>query len=52
MTKVKIFKAYDVDSLEEWINEFITTRNIIDIQYRHSGDAYKSYSAMIIYEDI
>lgn len=45
MKKVKIFKAYEVDSLEAWINEFISTHNVIDIQYRHS-------SAMIIYEDI
>lgn len=52
--KVKVIKSGgDASFFEHRINSFIKDKKIIDIKYQADlYSTYKSYSALILYEDI
>lgn len=51
--KVNILTATYASDLQDYINNFITNHNVIDIQYQASiGDHCRTmHSAMVIYEE-
>lgn len=51
MRKVKILSSYYEDNLEHDVNEFISTHNVIDIQFQASGGSTKVYAVLIAYEE-
>lgn len=55
MKKIEIFNASSEHKwqLSQFVNEFISTHNVVDIQFQYSGNDYhgKSYAVMIVYEE-
>ena len=51
MKKVKIFFNYQGDTLEQEVNDFVATHNVIDIQFQLSGGATRSFAVLIVYEE-
>lgn len=46
--KVKIFDSIYADNVEIIVNEFITDKNVVDIQYQYNGHRH---SVLIVYEE-
>ena len=51
MKKIKFFSDYDHGELEERVNSFLKTHNVLDIQFQFSGASTKKYAVMITYEE-
>ena len=53
MTKVRIISDTYEHDVADRVNEFITNRNILDLQFRVNGESQGRtvYSVMIIYEE-
>jgi hypothetical protein len=51
MKKVKIIYSYYGDNLEQEVNDFVATHNVIDIQFQLSGGATRSFAVLIVYEE-
>ena len=51
MKKVKFLSSYYEENLERDVNHFISTHNVIDIQFQASGGSTKIYAVMITYEE-
>ncbi len=48
--KIKILVECDPQSLEKLVNEFITDKHVINIQFKINN--YPDYFAFVTYEDI
>ena len=51
MKKVTFMNSHYVSELEEWVNEFVNTHTVVDIQFQFSGATTKTYAVMITYEE-
>lgn len=51
MKKIKIIAEQNYSDLEYKTNSYMTTRNIVDIQYRVHASGFYRYSVMVVYEE-
>ena len=51
MKKYKFMSSHYADELEERVNDFVSSHEVIDIQFQFSGASTKTYAVMITYEE-